>query len=438
MFLRVMYAITEYDHYFMQRPNAANKMGCSPLQKVTASLRMLAYGCAADSLDSDLRMGEATIIESLMHFVRAVLHVFGPYYLRRPNDEDIGRLLQVAKKRGFPGMLGSIDCMHWAWEKCPVQWQGYFKGHFQKPTMILEAVAGDDLWIWHAFFGLPGSLNDINVLHRSPVFDDLASGNAPNVNFNVNGHDYNMAYYLGDGIYPNWATLVKGIRHPLSRKQSLFTRKHSAYRKDVERAFRVLQAKFQICKGPTRMWKKEDIKCIMDCVVVLHNMVVEDERGLPRPRMRYYENSTPPKLGRRHKKVCSIHGLIANHKKIRSPEAHANLQADLIIHVWEYHGRHKVMLLVCPHFFVFPVLLLTWSRRHSTTATQVLFRRATCPKALGRSRPKDLGTSGSKDLGTSRPKALGTSQPKDLCRSRPKEVGRSLQGDQQQYYLVHR
>jgi hypothetical protein len=30
--------------------------------------------------------------------------------------------------------------------------------------MILETVATHDLWIWHAYFGMPGGCNDINVL----------------------------------------------------------------------------------------------------------------------------------------------------------------------------------------------------------------------------------------------------------------------------------
>ena len=62
-----------------------------------------------------------------------------------------------------------------------------------KPTVILEAVASHDLWIWHAFFGMPGSHNDINVLHRSPLFANLAEGIAPEVNYTINGHDYNKS-----------------------------------------------------------------------------------------------------------------------------------------------------------------------------------------------------------------------------------------------------
>jgi hypothetical protein len=53
------------------------------------------------------------------------------------------------------------------------------------------------------FFGLPGSLSDINVLHRSPLFAKLAGGDAPACNCKVNGYDYTMGYYLADGIYPS-------------------------------------------------------------------------------------------------------------------------------------------------------------------------------------------------------------------------------------------
>jgi hypothetical protein len=41
-----------------------------------------------------------------------------------PETDEVEHLLQVAEARGFPGMLGSIDCMHWQWKKCPVGWRG--------------------------------------------------------------------------------------------------------------------------------------------------------------------------------------------------------------------------------------------------------------------------------------------------------------------------
>lgn len=214
VFVRIMNAVEEYDDYFVQKRNAAGTLGLSCLQKVVAAFRMLAYGVAADAMDDYIRIGESTALESLRKFVTAVVQVFGPEYLRLPNEHDTARLLAIGESRGFPGMLGSIDCMHWSWKNCPVAWQGMYMGHKKEPTIIREAVASKDLWIWHAFFGMPGSHNDINVLQRSPIFARLAEGQGPQVNCTINRNDYTMGYYLADGIYPSWATFVKTIPEP--------------------------------------------------------------------------------------------------------------------------------------------------------------------------------------------------------------------------------
>ncbi len=254
LFNRIAEGILEhdYDSYFTQTRNAAGALGLHPLQKMTAAMRMLTYGIAADGADEYIRSAEATNLDSLKKFVIAVCEVFGEQYLRSPNEEDTARLLAIGEERGFPGMLGSIDCMHWGWKNCPKQWHGMFKGHVKEPTMILEAVASKDLWIWHAFFGLPGSNNDINVLQRSPVFAKLAEGEAPEVNYSINGHHYTMGYYLADGIYPEWATFVKTIPSPQGTKKKHFSQRQEGARKDVERAFGVLQSRFAIVRGPAK------------------------------------------------------------------------------------------------------------------------------------------------------------------------------------------
>ena len=47
---------------------------------------------------------------------------------------------------------------------------------------------------------------------------------------------------LADGIY--WATLVKSITLPMGNKRQYFARAQESARKDVERAFGVLQSRF--------------------------------------------------------------------------------------------------------------------------------------------------------------------------------------------------
>ena len=83
---------------------------------------------------------------------------------------------------------------------------------------MLEAAASHDLWFWHAYFGPAGSNNDINVLHQSPIFDDVYDGIAPECPFQVNNVTYKHRYYLTDGIYPGWVTLVKAYTAPTGDK----------------------------------------------------------------------------------------------------------------------------------------------------------------------------------------------------------------------------
>ena len=108
---------------------------------------MLVCGAPADSTDEYVKIGESTTIESMKRFYRAVVEVFGERYLRSPNTNDVARLLQIGEKRGFPGMLGSLDCMHRTWKNCPTAWAGQYNGRIGSPTIILEAVAHYDLWI---------------------------------------------------------------------------------------------------------------------------------------------------------------------------------------------------------------------------------------------------------------------------------------------------
>ena len=87
-----------------------------------------------------------------------------------------------------------------------------------------------------------------------------------------------MGYYLVDGIYPKWATLVQEIANPADDTERWFTLHQEAYRKDVERAFGILQAWWKIMKELTRGWSRENLNSIMMSCIILHNIIVEDER----------------------------------------------------------------------------------------------------------------------------------------------------------------
>uniref|UniRef100_A0A0D3A6X5 Uncharacterized protein n=1 Tax=Brassica oleracea var. oleracea TaxID=109376 RepID=A0A0D3A6X5_BRAOL len=214
LFMHIVDRLSNEVQYFREKKDGLRRNSLSPLQKCTAAIRVLAYGYAANMVDEYLRLGETTAPLCVEQFVEGIIYLFGDEYLRRPTPADLQRLLDVGERRGFPGMIGSIDCMHWEWKNCLTAWKGQYSRGSGKPTIVLEAVASYNLWIWHVFFGPPGTLNDINVLDRSPVFDDIINGQAPNVTYFVNEREYHMAYYLTDGIYLKWATFIQSISMP--------------------------------------------------------------------------------------------------------------------------------------------------------------------------------------------------------------------------------
>ncbi|XP_058741338.1 uncharacterized protein LOC131613706 [Vicia villosa] len=343
VFLRIVEALGQHDEYFRMMVDATGRSSLSPLQKCTVVIRMLAYGTSADSVDDYLRIGETTTLKCVDKFTRGVINIFGAQYLRRPNAEDIERLMRMGEARGFPGMLGSIDCMHWEWKNCPVALKGqYVRGDHGKPTVMLEAVASQDLWIWHAFFGVAGSNNDINVLNQSNVFNNVLQGRAPQVHYTINRIEYNKGYYLSDGIYPEHAMFVKSIPMPQGDKRKLFARHQEAARKDIERAFEVLQSRFAIIRNPARSWHLDTLQRIMNTCIILHNMIVEDERSTYGGNFDFsYDHLSNDATTLPNDSNIDFQEFLRRRFDVRDRQIHRHLQQDLIEHIWQRYGQEN-------------------------------------------------------------------------------------------------
>ncbi|XP_048605783.1 uncharacterized protein LOC125583199 [Brassica napus] len=296
LFLRIAERITNEVPYFQQRRNACGRNGLSALQKCTAAIRMLVYGQSGDTYDEYLRLGDSTSRLCLENFTNAIIHLFGDEYLRSPTPEDLQRLLDVGEVRGFPGMIGSIDCMHWEWKNCPTAWK---------------------------------------------FFDDILQGRTPKVKFKVNNHTYHMAYYLTNEFYPNWATFIQSIPLPQGPKAELFAERQESTRKDVERAFGVLQSRFAIVKNPALLWDKEKIGKIMRTCIILHNMIVENERhGYAQIDTSEFESGESSRSSRVQRRE-SIHvgDMLGIRREVRDKEKHDRLKADLMENIWQKFGN---------------------------------------------------------------------------------------------------
>jgi len=166
---------------------------------------MVCYGTSADEIDESYQMSETVASNSLKDFCRLIVRLLGEEYLNRnPTELEKREILNLNKKRGFPGMFGSWDCKHFKWDKCPVRLSGQHKGKGGGKTLVLEAVADPNLYVWFSFFGEPGSLNDINILDKSPILGDIISQkiNTKVDPYIINHKERDWMYFLADGIYP--------------------------------------------------------------------------------------------------------------------------------------------------------------------------------------------------------------------------------------------
>ncbi|XP_047948836.1 uncharacterized protein LOC125194630 [Salvia hispanica] len=140
-----------------------------------------------------------------------------------------------------------------------------------------------------------------------------------------------MGYYLADGIYPRWPVFLKTISCPTGARREFFAAKQEAARKDVERGFGVLQARWGIVKGPARSWYRHHIANVMYACIILHNMIIHDDEAAPSAG-----HAAPPVV---RGLPYGLSERLQAQESMRNQQAHIDLINNMIEEVWTRSGR---------------------------------------------------------------------------------------------------
>ena len=246
-------------------------------------LKCIAYGVPPHTFMDYFSMPKTTARSCYINFAKGMRKIYLQEYFCKPNEEDVRNINALHRKvhRGVEGVLGSLDCMQVEWSKCPVAWAGQYKKGKNKPSIVLEGMSDYHLYFWHASFGYAGTLNDVNALNLSPLTDMLLNGEMEElekavVPFSIGEEAFHFMYILVDGIYPSYSRFVKAFKEPAGEEERALTSWQESARKDIERAFGVLQAKFQFLARPIALQDLKLIEEMVVCCLILHNMCVAD------------------------------------------------------------------------------------------------------------------------------------------------------------------
>ena len=140
---------------------------------------------------------------------------------------------------------------------------------------------------------------------------------------------------------------MKSLPLPQTPKEMLFAKRQESTRKDVERAFGVLQARFAVLRYPALTWDENMLQKIMTTCIILHNMIVEDERHLyasyADPSQYNNETEEGETLVQTSEHAVEdtneVQEYILNRTHLEDGSVHRSLREDLMEHIWLKYGQ---------------------------------------------------------------------------------------------------
>ena len=115
---------------------------------------------------------------------------------------------------GLSGAIGSIDCTHIFWDRCPKRSQNNYTGKEGSPTVAYEVIVSHGRRILFASRGFPGSLNDKTICDYDAFVHGLRTGQLyGNLEFELEFSDGTRrrvkgVYMICDGGYPNESIFI--------------------------------------------------------------------------------------------------------------------------------------------------------------------------------------------------------------------------------------
>ncbi len=123
---------------FRDSQDATGRASAPLYLKLLSAMRVMGRGECFDTCYELTNINPETLRTFFHKFVEYVAALY-PEYVKAPEtDTEIRWVMEQYKRLGFPGCLGSIDCVHIHWERCPAMDANTHCGKEGYPTRAFE------------------------------------------------------------------------------------------------------------------------------------------------------------------------------------------------------------------------------------------------------------------------------------------------------------
>lgn len=89
--------------------------------KVMICLRILARGNVYDDIAEMSGLGLSTVASIYLQFINNFVKEFFTEFVSPPEGRELEEVMKIYEVLGPPGAIGSMDCTHIDWGRCPVE-----------------------------------------------------------------------------------------------------------------------------------------------------------------------------------------------------------------------------------------------------------------------------------------------------------------------------
>jgi hypothetical protein len=236
--------------------DAAGRIVSSLELKILGALFLLRSGCAQYIISTQTNLSEEVHRVFFLQWASKMASIKTEFIYMPEDEATFQKVVGEYTARGLPGCVGSVDCVHIAWDRRPSQYFNMFKGKEGFPSIAYEVICTSRKFVQSVSCGHPCSRNDKHIVRTDESVTQLLEGNGwlNSKSWRTMGPDrqiktFTGVYLICNGVYHRWPCLVSPVKSgPAGSPTMKWSGKLESVRKDIEGVFGILKRRFRFLK----------------------------------------------------------------------------------------------------------------------------------------------------------------------------------------------